>query len=104
LQPAPPTPVKRRIELSIALLDGYAGRYQSGTNELEVARNGSRLLLRYPNGNILEFVATAEREFFYHGGNDDIAFEFEGSGQVSGLILYGDGKEAGTGDLYRRVE
>ena len=104
LQPAPHTPVKQRIALSIALLDGYAGRYRSGTNELEVARNGSLLLMRYPNGNILEFVATAQREFFYHGGNDDMTFEVDGAGQVSGLILYGDGKEAGTGDRYRRIE
>lgn len=104
LQPAPNAPVKNRMELSNALLEGYAGRYQSGTNELEVARNGSRLLVRYPSGNILEFIATTQREFFYQTGNDDIAFEVNGAGQVSGLILYGDGKEAGAGDRYRRVE
>jgi hypothetical protein len=59
--------------------------------------------MRYPNGNILEFVATAEREFFYNGGNDDIAFEVDGDGHVTGLILYGDGKATGGGEPYRRV-
>lgn len=102
LQPVPRAPDKKRIELSPAILESYTGRYENGTDELEVARNGSRLLMRYPNGNILEFLATEEREFFYHGGNDDIAFEVDRDGLVTGLILYGDGKTGG-GKPYRRV-
>jgi hypothetical protein len=59
--------------------------------------------VRYPNGNILEFVATAQREFFYSGGNDDIVFEVDREGHTAALILYGDGKATGGGEPYPRV-
>jgi CubicO group peptidase (beta-lactamase class C family) len=104
LQPAPPLPeYKERVELSRATLQTFEGRYRADAGvELEVARSGSRLLVRYPSGAILEFVATGPRDFFYHGGNDDITFEVAPDG-VTGLMLYGDGKKAGGAEPFRRV-
>ena len=99
LEPAPAAPKrKRRLELPHAVLDRYAGRYLlPDGRELEVARNGSRLVVRYPSHAVLEFVATGPRDFFYNAGNDDITFELGPAARVTGLILYGDGKAAGGG-------
>lgn len=106
LEPAPHAPENpQRVELSPALLERYEGRYRHRSGEeLEVARNGSRILVRYPGNAIFEFEATAPREFFYLGGNDDILFEVGSDGHVTGVKLYGDGKEAESGGkLYRRI-
>lgn len=106
LDSAPHAPVNpRRVELSDGLLDRYAGRYRNRSgDELEIARNGSHIIVRYPGNSILEFAAAGPREFFYLGGNDDILFDVGSNGIVTGLKLYGDGKEAESGGKpYRRV-
>lgn len=105
LEPAPHAPSRARATPPHAVLDRYAGRYlhHSG-EELEVARNGHRLVVRYPSGAIFEFVAAGQREFFYHGGNDDILFDVDSQGRVTDLKLYGDGKTfESRGKLYQRV-
>lgn len=105
LEPAPHAPSRARATLPYAVLNRFVGRYRHHSGEeLEVARNGHRLVVCYPSGSILEFVAAGPREFFYNGGNDDIVFEVDSEGRVTGLKLYGDGKtfESG-GELYQRV-
>ena len=105
LEPALPAPEdKPRVDLPPAVLDSYAGRYRfPDGRELEVARNGALLVIRYPGNAILEFIATSPRDFFYNTGNDDILFVLDSNGQTTGLILYGDGKTAGNGELAARI-
>ncbi|MGH8494735.1 MAG: serine hydrolase [Gammaproteobacteria bacterium] len=105
LEPAPHAPAdKRRTDLPVALLDTYEGRYELRNGDvLEVARKSSHLLIRYPSGAILEFFATAPHEFFYITGNDDITFEVDADGRVTGLTLYGDGKNAGEEEAAQRI-
>ena len=98
LEPAPPAPAPRnRVSLPAEILEAYAGRYQDARGAVyEVAVDGSGLLVRYPDNAIYEFVADGPRQFFYHGGNDDIAFEAGDDGLVTGMRVYGDGKAAGS--------
>lgn len=106
LEPAPHAPKSRaRAVLPYAVLDRYAGRYRHHSGqELEVARNGHLLLVRYPSGSIFEFVAEGRFEFYYHGGNDDIVFDVDTEGRVMGLKLYGNGKSFETGGKqYQRL-
>ncbi len=105
LEPAPGVPKdKSRVELPHAVLDSYAGRYRRPDgDELEVARNGSRLVVRYPYYALLDFVATRPHDFFSNTDSDEITFEVDPDGRVTGLILYGDGKDAGGGELAQRI-
>lgn len=105
LEPAPHAPEdKARVQIPHGVLEGYGGRYrlrQGG--ELEIARNGSSLVVRYPSNAILEFLPMGPREFFYNAGNDDISFQVDPDGHVTGLTLYGDGKATGRGEVASRV-
>ena len=105
LPPAPAAPKpKKVITLSPAILDRYAGNYRLDSKRtLEVARNGSQLLVRYPNNAILAFLATGQADFFFNTGNDEITFVLDEQGRVTGLTLYGDGKEAGEGSFAPRL-
>ena len=52
---------------------------------------------------IYEFEAIGPHDFFLNSGNDDVTFEVSADGRVTGLIRYGDGKEAGGGEKARRI-
>ena len=41
-----------------------------------------------------EFLASGEKDFFLNTGNDDITFEVDATGRVTGLRWYGDGRES----------
>lgn len=98
LAPAVPAPpAKPRIKLTDAELDRYVGKYQFASGNIyEIARNKGNLLMQYPSGNILPFVATKPHEFFYNNGDDDIEFVVHTDGTVESLILYSDGKQGGS--------
>ena len=51
----------------------------------------------------MEFLANGEREYFYNVGNDEITFQVDDSGITTGLLLYPDGKDAGTSELAQRL-
>jgi CubicO group peptidase (beta-lactamase class C family) len=103
LPPAPPAPVRKRVTIDPAVLDRYAGRYRLGPDRvLEVARKESHLLVHSPGSGVSEFFPTGPTDFFLITGNDEITFQFEG-GRVTGLILYGDGRDAGGGRLALRT-
>jgi hypothetical protein len=70
-----------------------------------VLHKRDHLLVSYSDGDGgLEFPAVGDREFFYGPGNDDLTFEVDTSGAVSGMRIYGDGKAAGGFDLAPRVD
>ncbi len=105
MDPAAPAPQEKpTVELPQAVLDSYVGRYRfEDGGELEVVRNGSRLIMRYPNFSIFEFEAFGERDFFYNAGNDDVTFVVDATGHVTSLTRFGDGKEAGGGEVAERM-
>ena len=106
LPPAPeaPTP-KPVVRVSPEILQRYAGRYCARNGVVRVLHKRDHLLVSYSDGDEgLEFLAAGDREFFYSPGNDDITFEVDASGAVTGMRIYGDGKAAGGFDLAPRVD
>lgn len=98
LPPAPVAPAPKRIEkLEKRTLEGFAGRYRlNSEEELIVVRKGDHLLIDYTGeGYGMEFLASGQRDFFYNVGNDEITFQVDAAGRVTGLWLYDDGKPAG---------
>ena len=102
--PEPPTP-KPVVQLAPELLERYAGRYRAKDAIVRVLNKRGRLLVSYRTGDDgLEFLAAGERDFFYSPGNDEIAFEVDPSGRVTGMRVYGDGKAAGGSELAPRID
>jgi D-alanyl-D-alanine-carboxypeptidase/D-alanyl-D-alanine-endopeptidase len=106
LAPAPEAPApKRVVQLAPQILDRYAGRYRAKDGIVRVLHKGDHLLVSYSAGDEgLEFLAVSQREFFYSPGNDEIEFEVDEGGVVTGLRIYSDGKGAGTFDRASRVD
>ena len=107
-QPLPPATsapeTKPRVQLSQAALDALTGRYRLETGDvIEVARNGEHLLMRYENLSIWEFAASSPHDFFLTSGNDDITFEVDSDGGVTGLLRYSDGRHEGEAEFAERV-
>jgi CubicO group peptidase (beta-lactamase class C family) len=106
LPPAPAAPPPKPIvKLPPDTLKRYEGHYRAKDGMVTVLARQGQLLVVYRAGSPgLDFAASNEREFFYVSGNDDIAFELNGKGVVTGLRIYPDGKAAGTSELAPRVE
>jgi hypothetical protein len=106
LAPAPAAPApKPVVKLSPDRLERYAGHYRAKDGLVTVLSKRDHLLVGYRKGSPgLDFLPTNEREFFYHAGNDDIAFELDEKGTVTGMRIYPDGKAAGTFEVAPRVE
>ncbi len=102
---APEAPARKPVvQVSPEILDRYAGRYRAKDGIVRVLHKRDHLLVSYQDGDGgLEFLAAGEREFFYSPGNDDITFEIDVNGVVTGMRIYGDGKSTGTYDLATRV-
>jgi CubicO group peptidase (beta-lactamase class C family) len=104
LPPAPAAPVKTRIKLPPRALDRFAGSYETaGGERYAVVRNSDQLLVDYGRGNILEFAPSGPRDLFYIGGNDDITFEANSTGEITGMRIYPDGRDAGASELATKV-
>jgi D-alanyl-D-alanine-carboxypeptidase/D-alanyl-D-alanine-endopeptidase len=105
LPPALKAPAEKRLQpLAPEILERYAGRYRAKDGIVQVISKRDRLLVAYTPGSAgLEFLPTGVRDFFYHVGNDDITFELDDGDRVTGMRIYGDGKEAGTFELAPRL-
>jgi serine-type D-Ala-D-Ala carboxypeptidase/endopeptidase len=102
--PEAPAP-KPVVRLPPDILQRYAGRYRAKDGIVRVLQKRDHLLVSYGTGDEgLEFLAAGEREFFYSPGNDDITFDLDDKGVVTGMRIYGDGKAAGRFDLAGRIE
>ena len=98
----PPKPV---VRVAPETLQRYAGRYCARDGMVRVVHKRDHLRVSYRDGDEgLEFLAAGDREFFYSPGNDDITFEVDASGAVTGMRIYGDGKAAGSFDLAPRTD
>jgi D-alanyl-D-alanine-carboxypeptidase/D-alanyl-D-alanine-endopeptidase len=104
LPPAPNAPTQKPVvSLAPQILQRYAGTYRAKDGIVRVIHNRDHLLVSYrPGDEGLEFVAAAEREFFYSPGNDEITFEIDGNGVVTGMRIYADGRSAGTSEFAPR--
>ena len=98
LPPAPAAPTPKPVtQLSAQALQRFEGRYRlSGDEVLTVIRKRDHLLVGYGDGNGLAFLAAGQRDFYYNVGNDEITFQVDSDGRVTGLWLYDDGKAAGN--------
>jgi CubicO group peptidase (beta-lactamase class C family) len=105
LLPAPPAPPQvKTATLDRKLLDRYAGRYELRPGRiLTVVRYDDHLLIDANGDGGMEFVPVSERDFFMSSGKDEITFESGADGRVTGLLLYGDGKRAGSARLAPRI-
>lgn len=96
---------KPRVTLSRAELARFAGRYRRDDGgEYEVVAAGATLRIRYPNNSIFQFVASGPREFFYDAGNDDVVFDVDAAGRVTGITIHGDGRAEGNGLRAPRID
>lgn len=105
LPPAPDAPPQTPIAaLDRSTLDRYAGRYRQTSGViLEIARHDNHLWLLERGGGVMEFYPTSERDFFMATGNDEVTFQVDGRGVVTGVVRYGDGRAAGGGALAPRL-
>lgn len=105
LAPAPPAPPERKIiKLDHQVLESYAGRYRlTPDTMLTVARKAEYLLVDTTGNGVSEFFAVGKQDFFLNTGNDEITFQVDADGRVTGLALYGDGKGTGEYRIAPRV-
>jgi D-alanyl-D-alanine-carboxypeptidase/D-alanyl-D-alanine-endopeptidase len=105
LPPAPKAPAaKPVVRLAPAILTRYEGSYRAKDDIVRVLSKGDHLRVAYSAGEEgREFLPRTERDFFYRSGNDDLEFEVDGNGRVTGVRIYGDGKEAGEFELAPRI-
>ncbi len=105
LSPATRAPLKAAVPLSHAALDAFVGRYRllSG-GRIDVVRMADRLVMRYEDGSIWEFEPSGPTDFYIVSGNDDVTFQVDVGGDVTGLIRFGDGKPEGGGEVAARDE
>jgi serine-type D-Ala-D-Ala carboxypeptidase/endopeptidase len=105
LPPAPDAPAaKPVVRLAPGVLKRYEGSYRAKDGITRVLHKGDHLLVAYTAGEEgRDFLPSGERDFFYSSGNDDLSFEVDESGRVTGVRIYSDGKEAGTFELAPRV-
>ena len=86
-------------------LDRFAGTYRLESGDvIEIARSGEFLVARYENYSIWEFAPSNETDFYLTSGNDDLTFDIDDTGQVVGVVRFGDGRAEGGGEYARRVE
>lgn len=104
LPPAPAAPPpKPVVKLARTTLERYAGRYRAKDGVVQVLDRRGYLLVAYEAGMPpLEFVASRERQFFYAPGNDDLTFERDGTGVITDMRIYPDGKAAGKYEFAAR--
>jgi CubicO group peptidase (beta-lactamase class C family) len=105
LAPAPDAPTaKPVVRVAPEVLDRYTGHYAAKDGIVRVLHKRDHLLVSYEDGDPgLEFAATGERDFFYDAGNDDITFEVDDKGAVTGMHIYPDGKAARTSEFAPRI-
>jgi serine-type D-Ala-D-Ala carboxypeptidase/endopeptidase len=97
-------PERRRVTLDRNLLETYAGRYRLEVGTiLTVARKDGHLLVETTGNGVSEFFAEGARDFFLDTGNDEITFQMDANGRVTGLALYGDGKGTGEHQIAPRI-
>jgi D-alanyl-D-alanine-carboxypeptidase/D-alanyl-D-alanine-endopeptidase len=87
------------------LLESYEGRYQLKPDAIVtvVSKNG-HLLVDLGGDCCSVFSAVSERDFFLNVGDDEITFQVDAAGRVTGLILYEKGREAGTYETAPRLQ
>ncbi len=104
LPPSTRAPSKPVVELADAALEAVVGRYRMDGGDIQVVRFGrDRLMMMYEDGSIWEFAASGPTDFFIASGNDDVTFQVDDAGQVTGLLRYGDGKAAGGAESAVRM-
>jgi CubicO group peptidase (beta-lactamase class C family) len=102
LPPAPPVPPARNeVMLERGVLDAYAGRYQlSPSTIVSVARKDSHLLVDFTGGGVVTFFAEGSQEFLANTEDEQIGFQVDAAGLVTGLMRY----ERGRKTLAPRIE
>jgi CubicO group peptidase (beta-lactamase class C family) len=105
LSPAPSAPAPKPVkQVSAKVLDRYVGNYRTKDGTARVIHKGDHLLVSYRAGDEgIEFLPTGERDFFSRTGNDDVTFESDAGGVISGMRIYGEGKAAGQSELAPRL-
>jgi D-alanyl-D-alanine-carboxypeptidase/D-alanyl-D-alanine-endopeptidase len=106
LEPAPhaPTPPKA-VKIAPGALEIYAGRYrQASGTVMTVASRGAYLAIETAPGNgVSTFLPQGGRDFYLNTGNDELTFEVDAQGCVSGLVLHGDGKRGDSHTAAMRI-
>lgn len=94
LTTAPSAPPKRKqFAIDDATLDAYSGLYQLEPDRiLAVARKDTHLLVDIRGDGILTFFAQGTKDFFSNTTDDEISFQVDERGRISGLILRQDGQ------------
>lgn len=97
LPPAPTAPAPRKpVGVPAESLSACAGRYrlESGAVMTVVDRRHYLAVETAPGSGISTFLPLGEREFYLNTGNDELTFNVDAEGRVTGLVLHGDGKAA----------
>jgi CubicO group peptidase (beta-lactamase class C family) len=92
LPPRPPLKQHKEIALSPNILDKYSGRYSVSPDLIViVVREGNHLTIKEGAENH-EIFPESERDFFSKTADDEIMFEVNSQGQVTGMILRTGGR------------
>ena len=94
LPPRPPLKEHKEVAVDPTLLDRYVGRYGEPPNLiLTVRREGNHLSVQENDEPKQEVFPESEREFFSKVADDELTFEVDSQGRVTGMTLRTDGKE-----------
>jgi CubicO group peptidase (beta-lactamase class C family) len=92
LPPRPPLKQHKEIALSPNILDKYSGRYSVSPDLIViVVREGNHLTIKEGAENH-EIFPESERDFFSKTADDEITFEVNSQGQVTGMVLRTGGR------------
>lgn len=84
------------LKLPETLLDTYVGEYRDSYNVVQatIQRQGERLFLRNPQGDVYEILAETTNTFFYPSGSlTRLTFEHDTQGRITGILYRDDRHE-----------
>jgi CubicO group peptidase (beta-lactamase class C family) len=94
LPPRPPLKQHHEVAVDPTILDHYAGRYgEPPTLILTIRREGDHLSIQENDEPKQELFAESEREFFSKVSSDELTFETDSAGRVTGMTLHVDGRD-----------
>ncbi len=83
---APAAPKSAWIEVSLNLLDAYAGRYALASgNTIRIGRRDNHLLMDMPGAGVTEFYALSPTEFRSNTSDETLRFRSSTDGSITGL-------------------
>lgn len=100
LPPRPPLKQHKQVAVDGKVLDSYVGRYGNPPNlVLTIRREGDHLSVQENDEAKQDLLPESEADFFSTASDDEMTFQKDSRGKVTGIVLHVDGKDIPIGRI-----